>query len=160
MANTSPYRSLPAQQRQALLVHDISTNRESRTSFIRAIVARGGGFRPSKLKEWPPEQLAREIVRQGVETPQDEVRLLVALYVEVRPEIQLLFLDTSGAPHDGPNIPEDATPPFAPAEDVVRGAEAVMAKFGDDGKRYLTTIWMYNGDAWPGLGEYLERARS
>src|ERR1700742_2089658 len=115
MPNASPYRSLPAAQRQALLVHDLSTNRESRTGFIRAIVARGGGFRPSKLKEWPAAQLAREIMRQGVETIQDEVRLLVALYVEIQPEIQTLFLDVTGAPHEGASIPEDATPPFADA---------------------------------------------
>ncbi|HEY4320612.1 MAG TPA: hypothetical protein VGM77_05470 [Gemmatimonadales bacterium] len=157
MAQLSPYRSLPAAQRQQLVIHDISTSREARNSFVQAIVARGGGFRPSKLREWPPAQLAREVVRHNLENAEDELRLLVGLYVEVQPEIQTLFLETAGVPHEGATMPEDAAPPFAPEAAVLKGADAVMAGFGDDGRRYLRTIWIYNGDGWPGLGDYLQK---
>jgi hypothetical protein len=157
MAQLSPYRSLPAAQRQQLVTHDISTSREAQASFIQAIVARGGGFRPSKLREWPPAQLAREVVRHNLENPQDELRLLVALYVEVQPDIQTLFLETAGVPHEGATMPDDAAPPFASEAAVLKGAEAVVAAFGDDARRYLRTIWLYNGDGWPGLGEYLDQ---
>jgi hypothetical protein len=88
MSLPSPYRSLPVARRIGLLVHDISTNRESRDGYIRRIVARGGGFRAEKLRAWPPQQLAREIVRHGLETLQDEVGLLQTLYVELEPGLQ------------------------------------------------------------------------
>jgi hypothetical protein len=153
MFSRSPYRTLPTPQRLTLVAHEIANNRESRDGYIRSIVSRGGGFRPEKLRKWPPDQLAREIVRHNLETPQDELSLMVALYVELEPAIQVAFLDLAGVAHDGASIPEDLTPPFADATTVRSAAETLLQQHGDDARRYLRTIAMYNGDAWPGLAD-------
>lgn len=154
MPNGSPYRTLSAAQRLTLVTHDITHHRESRDGYISRIAARGGGFRPAKLRGWSPEQLAREVVRHNLETPQDELGLLIALYVELEPAIQIAFLDAAGVRHEGGTIPEDLTPPFAPAAAVCAAADLVVERFGADGVRYLRTIAWYNGDAWPGLEDH------
>ena len=41
--------------------------------------------------------------------------------------------------------------PFAEASKIGVASEALVAMFGDDARRYLRTIAMYNGEAWPGL---------
>ena len=151
MSLPSPYRSLPVARRIGLVAHDISTNRESRDGYIRRIVARGGGFRAEKLRAWPPQQLAREIVRHGLETLQDEVGLLQTLYVELEPGLQVAFLELAGVPHDGAMIPDDLKAPFAEASAVRRAALALLEQHGDDARHYLHTIALYNTDAWPGL---------
>ena len=151
MAQLSPYRSLPAARRVGLVTHDISTSRESRDGYIRKLVARGGGFRAEKLREWPPQQLAREIVRFGLETLQDELGLLQTLYVELEPGLQIAFLELAGVPHDGAMIPDDLKNPYADAATVRRAALALLDQFGDDARHYLQTIALYNSDAWPGL---------
>jgi hypothetical protein len=147
----SPYRTLPADRRLALVTHEISHSREARDRYIGSIVARGGGFRPEKLRKWPPEQLAREVVRHNLETPQDELSLMVALYVELEPAIQIAFFDAAGVAHVNGSMPEDIEPPFAAEEKVRAAAEQVIEQFGDDGRRYLRTIALYNGPGWPGL---------
>ena len=151
MAQLSPYRSLPTARRVGLVTHDISASRESRDGYIRRIVARGGGFRAEKLREWPPQQLAREIVRFGMETLQDELGLLQTLYVELEPGLQIAFLELAGVPHDGAKIPDDLKNPYANAATVRRAALALLEQFGDDARHYLQTIALYNPDAWPGL---------
>jgi hypothetical protein len=153
MANASPYRTLSASQRMTLVAHDITASREARDGYVRAIVTRGGGFRPEKLRKWPAEQLAREVVRYNLETPHDELRLMVILYVELEPALQIEFLDATGVKRDGASIPEDTEPPFADAPRVKSAAESLLAKHGEDGRRYLRTIAIYNGEAWPGLLE-------
>ncbi len=153
MTNPTPYRSLTASRRLTLVTHEIAQSRESRDGYIRSIVARGGGFRPEKLRKWAPADLAREVVRHNLETPQDELSLMVALYVEVEPAIQVAFLDAAGVPREGASIPEDLKPPFADATTITRAAEGLIAQFGDDAKLYLRTIALYNGDGWPGLPE-------
>ena len=155
MTHPSPYRSLPSSRRQALVAHDIGASRDSRDTYLRAMVARGGGFRPEKLRKWPADQLAREVVRHSLETPQDELRLLVILYVELEPELQITFLDTLGVRHDQGSIPDDLEPPFADAASIRIAADALIASHGDEARRYLRTIARYNDTAWPGLAELM-----
>jgi hypothetical protein len=152
MAIPSPYRTLPPARRTALVTHEINANRQSRDGYIAQIVARGGGFRPEKLRKWPAEQLAREVVRHNLETFQDELALMVLLYVELEPELQMTFLDRLGVPHDRGSIPEGLAPPFAAAGPIAAAAAELVMRYGDDGRRYLRTIAMYNDEAWPGLG--------
>ncbi len=155
MAVPSPYRSLPVASRVALLTHEITHSRESRATYITRVVSGGGGFRPETLKKWPPEQLAREIVRRGLETLHDEAALLQLLYVELEPQLQIEFLDGAGVRHEKGVIPEDLQAPCADAATVRRSAEALIAKHGDEARTYLKTIAVYNGDAWPGLAEMM-----
>ena len=155
MAIASPYRTLPVERRIALVTHEITNNRQSRDGYIARIVSRGGGFRPEKLRKWPADQLAREIVRHNLETFQDELGLLVLLYVELEPAIQTAFLDLLGVAHENGSIPEGLEPPFAEAAKIRAGADTLVAQFGDDARRYLRTIAMYNGEAWPGLEDWL-----
>lgn len=149
----SPYRTLPPDRRLALVTHDITSSPEAREAFIIRLVSKGGGFRRETLRKWPPTQLAREIVRGNLEMPHDEVRLLQALYVELDPAIQITFLDATGVRHERGSIPDDLPPPFADAETVRKAARAVAEAHGEDGRRYLTTIALYNGAAWPGISE-------
>ena len=114
-------------------------------------MARGGGFRAEKLREWPPEQLAREVCRYGLETLQDELSLLQSLYVELEPGLQIAFLEAAGVPHDGSMIPEDLKTPFADVATVRKAALALLEQHGEDARHYLQTIALYNTDAWPGL---------
>jgi hypothetical protein len=153
MAISSPYRTLPAARRIALVSHEIGANRQSRDGYIAKIVSRGGGFRPEKLRKWPADQLAREVVRHNLETFQDELSLMVLLYVELEPELQIDFLDALGVKHENGSIPEGLEPPFADATAIASAATGLVAKFGDDARRYLRTIAMYNAEAWPGLSE-------
>lgn len=155
MANPSPYRQLPAARRVALVTRAIKSNREMRAVMVTRMVSRGGGFRPATLVQWPPDKLAREVVRLGAENADDELNLLNLLYVEFEPEIQACFLDAAGVKHEGGHMPEDLQPPFATADAVAKGAAAVTEKFGDDGRHYLITIAKYNGDGWPGLDALL-----
>lgn len=156
MSIASPYRTLPSARRQALVEHDITSSRDARDGYIHAIVARGGGFRPEKLRKWPAEQLAREVVRHGLETPHDELRLLVILYVDVEPALQIEFLDATGVRREGASIPEDTEPPFASSDRIRAAAEALIEHHGDEARRYLRTIAIYNDAAWPGLAELMQ----
>ncbi len=151
MASLSPYRSLPAAKRLELVLHDLTTAQDARALYIQRMVARGGGFRPVTLRAWSLEKLAREIVRLNLETFQDELGMLQTLYVEREPELQIAFLDAAGVAHKEGHIPDDLEPPFASAELVEGAAKALLASHGDDARRYLRTIALYNGEAWPGL---------
>ena len=153
--NISPYRSLPQDKRLALVMHDLRTSRSSRDAYIMRLVSKGGGFRPETLRKWKVEQLAAEIVRRKIETLQDEVGMLRALYVEIEPQIQIDFLDAAGVVHQNGQIPEDLAAPFAAAHKVLEAANTVREKYGEDGERYLRTIALYNGEAWPGLPELM-----
>jgi len=155
MTIPSPYRTLPTDRRIALVTHDIANNRDSRDGYVARIVARGGGFRPDKLRKWPPGQLAREVVRHNLETPHDELGLMIALYVELEPAIQIAFLDAAGVAHDKGSIAPELAPPFADAGAVSAAARGLVEQFGDDARRYLRTIALYNADGWPGLGEFI-----
>jgi hypothetical protein len=151
MATTSPYRSLPAPRRVALVTHAATTSRESRALFVQRLVARGGGFRAVTLKTWPVDRLAREVVRLHAESAQDELELLQLLYVELEPAIQITFLDAAGVRHDHGKIPDELEPPYADAESVRRAAAAVQAEHGEDGVRYLRTLARYSLPGWPGI---------
>ncbi|MGH7593325.1 MAG: hypothetical protein ACRELE_05675 [Gemmatimonadales bacterium] len=153
MPKPSPYHTLPTDLRISLVAHDIGQHRESRDGYVARIVARGGGFRSEKLRKWPADQLAREVVRHNLETPQDELGLMIALYVQVEPAIQIAFLDAAGVAHDQGSMVADIVPPFADAGAVQEAARGLLEKYGDDARRYLRTIALYNGDGWPGLGE-------
>lgn len=152
MANPSPYRTLPAERRIALVTHAARSSRESRAVFIHRLASRPGGFRLVTLQSWPADKLAREVVRLKAETSQDEFDLLHLLYVELEPDIQIAFLDAAGVPHEGAKMPDDLEPPYTDADAVVRGAAVVRERFGEEGERYLRTLARYNAVGWPGIG--------
>lgn len=156
MSKVSPYRALPPARRLALMTHALNADRAVRNAYVQRLVARGGGFRAETLKKWPVDQLAREIIRRNVEGPQDELQLLLLLYVEIEPIYQTTFLEATGVPHDGANIADDLPTPFADQATVRKAAEALIAQFGDDARHYLRTIALYNGAAWPGLAELID----
>lgn len=156
MPPQSPYRSLPAERRVALLVSAMSASREVRALYAGRLVARGGGFRAATLLAWPVERLAKEVVRLNAQSASDELDLLQYLYVDLEPAIQITFLDAAGVKHDNGKIEESLEPPFADAEAVARGADAVKAAHGEDGLRYLRTLVRYNLAAWPGLDAHVD----
>jgi hypothetical protein len=139
----------------ALVTRAIKSSKDMRAVMVTRMVSRGGGFRPATLLQWPAEKLAREVVRLGAETADDELNLLNMLYVEFEPEIQASFLDAAGVTHTNGQMPEELEPPFATAESVAKGASAVIERYGGDGRLYLQTIAKYNGAGWPGLDELL-----
>ena len=151
MATHSPYRTLPAEKRVALVTYALKANRDNRAAYVNRIVSKGRGFRAVTLMSWPADKLAREVVRLGVESPVDELDLLQLLYVEMEPQIQATFLDVAGVPHDNGRMAEDLEPPYAAADAVERAAAAVRDAHGDDGVRYLRTLDRYARDAWPGI---------
>ncbi len=155
MSQSSPYRSLPLERRTALVEHDLRNSKDSRDAYIMRLVAKGGGFRPETVRKWKIDQLAAEIVRRRLETLQDEVGMLQALYVELEPEMQAEFLTAAGVDHKNGQIAEDLAVPFADQPAVVAAAAKLRDAHGDDGVRYLRTIALYNGEAWPGLGDWL-----
>lgn len=148
---TSPYRMLSAERRVALVTHAIRASRENRMSFIRRLVDRPGGFRPVTLQSWPPDRLAKEVVRLRAENATDELDLLQLLYVELEPGIQSTFLDAAGVKHEGGAIAEELEPPYATADGVRKGADAVRKAHGADGEHYLRTIARYSREWWPGV---------
>lgn len=151
MATPSPYRTLPAARRVALVTHAITVSRDARAAYAQRLVARGGGFRAATVQGWPADRLAREVVRLGAESAIDELDLLQMLYVEVEPGIQSTFLDAAGVPHQNGVMAEELTPPYADAEAVERGVAAVRAAHGEDGERYLQTLARYAREGWPGI---------
>ncbi len=153
MAPTSLYRTLPAARRIALLTRLFSERKDVRALYIQRLVSRGGGFRAVTLNGWPVDRLAREVARLNVQTADDEIDLLHALYVDLEPAIQIRFLETAAVAHTGATIDEGLEPPFASAEAVARAATVVREEFGEDGLHYLRTIARYNPSAWPGLVE-------
>jgi hypothetical protein len=159
MPTPTPYRSLPADRRVALVTHMLTASREGRALMIQRLVARGGGFRAVSLNQWPVDRLAKEIVRMNAQTAQDELDLLQLLYVDLEPQIQITFLDAAGVRHENGRIPEDLEVPYADADAVRRATDAVRAQHGEDGERYLRTLARYNREGWPGIEELVtERA--
>jgi hypothetical protein len=157
MPNPSPYRTLPAERRVALLMSAMATSKEARTLYTQRLLARGGGFRAVTLNSWPAEKLAREIVRMKAEQPQDELDLLHLLYVQLEPAIQIDFLDTARVSHERGVMPEDLEPPFADEAAVKLAAAKVIEQHGEDGARYLHTLARYSAAGWPGIGEVVEK---
>ncbi|HEY5489825.1 MAG TPA: hypothetical protein VIK25_01430 [Gemmatimonadaceae bacterium] len=155
MANPSPYRALSAARRVDVVTRAIKSSREMRSIFVQRMLKKGGGFRVATLQSWPPDKLAREIVRMNLESADDELTLLNLLYVEFEPAIQVTFLDVAGVAHEGGKLADDMPPPFAAADAVARAAQAVCDQHGDDGRHYLATIARYNGEAWPGLDAFI-----
>ena len=155
MPPSSPYRALPSARRVQLVTHAITAHRETRLLYIQRMVARGGGFRAVTLQGWPPEKLAREVVRLNAETAQDELELLQLLYVDLEPAIQTTFLDAAGVAHENGKIADELQPPYADADGVRRGAVAVHQAHGEEGMHYLRTIARYGQEAWPGIDEVI-----
>ena len=153
MATPSPYRSLPAARRVALITHMLTASREGRALYIQRLVARGGGFRAVTLNQWPVDRLAKEIVRMNAQTAQDELDLLQLLYVDLEPAVQISFLDSAGVPHENGRIPETLEPPYADADAVRRAAAVVREKHGADGEHYLQTLARYSREGWPGIAD-------
>jgi hypothetical protein len=151
MPPLSPYRSLPVERRVALITYELKTQRDARATFIQRLVSRGGGFRPATFQSWPADKLAREVVRLKVETPQDELGLMQTLYVDLEPGIQAAFLDAAGVKHENGRIDENLEPPFCDAAAVETASRKLLAEHGDDGERYLRTIYRYASESWPGL---------
>jgi|SRR3954471_7988445 hypothetical protein len=155
MPNPTPYRSLPAEKRTALVKHLITSSKEGRALYIQRLAARNG-FRPMTLQSWPADKLAREVVRTRAETGDDELSLLHLLYVELEPAIQSTFLDAAGVAHQNGSMPDDLEAPYANEDAVKRGVAAVRAQHGDDGERYLQTLARYSSDGWPGIASAIE----
>lgn len=155
MPNPTPYRSLPAEKRTALVKHLITSSKEGRALYIQRLAARNG-FRPMTLQSWPADKLAREVVRTRAETGDDELSLLHLLYVELEPAIQSTFLDAAGVAHQNGSMPDDLEVPYANEDAVKRGVAAVRAQHGDDGERYLQTLARYSADGWPGIASAIE----
>lgn len=153
MATLTPYRLLPVERRLALLTYDLQHNPESRSEYAQRLARNGGGFRTSKVRKWPVEQLAREIVRRRLEGPAEELGLLQLLYVELEPEIQITFLNAAGVEHQQGVIDPEMAPPFADADAVRKGVAAVREQHGEAAEHYLQTIALYSSDAWPGIEE-------
>ncbi len=151
MASMSPFRSLPAERRVALVQHAITSHKGARTTYIQRLVARGGGFRAASLLNWPAERLAKEIIRMNAQSATDELELLQLLYVDLEPAIQITFLDTCAVAHENGVMDEKIEAPYADAAAVARGAAAVHATHGEDGLRYLRTLARYNPMGWPEL---------
>ena len=135
----------------ALVTYEIKTQKDARGIFIQRLVSRGGGFRPASFQNWPPDRLAKEVVRLKVETPQDELGLMQTLYVDLEPAIQASFLDAAGVKHENGRIDDAIEPPYCDAASVAKAAAACVAAHGDEGVRYLRTIHRYANDSWPGL---------
>jgi hypothetical protein len=157
MATPSPYRSLPAERRTALVLHAITMSRDARALYTQRLVQRGGGFRAATLNSWPPDKLAREIVRMKAEQPGDELDLLHLLYVQLEPGIQITFLTTAGVAHENGVMPEELEPPFADEHAVQLAAAAVMEQHGAEGARYLRTLARYSAAGWPGIEQIAEK---
>ena len=151
MAKLTPYRSLPAARRAELVAHAARASKDLHALYIQRLTAKGGGFRPQTLRTWPVDRLAKEVVRLGAETPQDEFDLLHLLYVELDPSIQTTFLEAAGVRHENGKLPEDLEPPYCDAGAVKKGVAAVREKHGEDGERYLRTLARYNREGWPGI---------
>lgn len=151
MSKTSLYRALPTARRVALVQHAIANHRGTRTLYAQRLVARGGGFRAATLVTWSAERLAKEVVRMNAETAQDELDLLQLLYVDLEPGIQTTFLDLCEVAHTNGAIADEEEPPYATADQVIKAAEVVKARHGDDGLHYLRVLVRYNLAAWPGL---------
>lgn len=154
---TTPYRQLPAERRLSLLTHALRQHRENREAYAQRLVARGGGFRAATLLTWPPERLAREVLRLNAESAQDELELLQLLYVELEPQIQIAFLEAAGVPHTDGVIPDELPAPYAEAPAVEHAAGVVLATHGAEGEHYLRTIARYNAEAWPGIEDVVAR---
>ncbi|WP_291159289.1 hypothetical protein [Gemmatimonas sp. UBA7669] len=147
----SPFKSLPAERRQALVLEALKRHKGAKTLYAQRIAARGGGFRATTLVTWANDKLAREVLRLGALQAQDELELLQMLYVDLEPQYQITFLDAAGVTHENGVIPEDLEAPYASAEQVAAGAAAVQSAHGEAGAHYLRTLVTYNLAAWPGL---------
>ena len=147
----TPYRALPVERRVSLVTRAMQRHKASRLLYAQRIAAKGGGFRAATLAGWPPEKLAREFVRLNAQAGNDELELLQLLYVDLEPQYQITFLDTAGVAHENGVMPEELEAPYADAERVKAGAEAVLAAHGDAGRHYLRTLVVYNLGGWPGL---------
>jgi hypothetical protein len=156
MPPLSPYRSLPAARRVALVAHAITTQKGARARFAQRLVSRGGGFRAAAVAAWPVDRLAGEIVRMNAEQAADELELLQLLYVELEPAIQITFLEAAGVRHENGVIEESLEPPFADAEAVARAVDAVRSAHGDDGERYLRALLKYSAEVWPGIDAHVQ----
>ncbi len=147
----SPYRSLPAARRIALVTHFIKSSPQARELYVQRMASRPGGFRVVTLRSWSPDRLASEVVRLNAQTAQDELDLLHLLYVDLEPAIQITFLNAAGVVHENGVMPDDLAIPYADASAVARAAAAVREAHGEDGERYLRTLARYSPAAWPGI---------
>ena len=153
----SPYRSLTAERRLALMTHALANHKGTRAIYIQRLVSRGGGFRAVTLQGWSSDRLAKEVIRLNAQSAQDELDLLQLLYVDMEPQYQVTFLDAASVRHEKGVIPEDMAAPYADTIGVAQGAAAVLAAHGDAGRHYLRTLVVYNLHAWPGLDSELAK---
>ena len=151
MSKSSLYRALPQARRVALVQHAIVNHKGARAQYAQRLVAKGGGFRAATLMTWPPDKLARELVRLNAESSTDELELLQLLYVDLEPTIQIAFFNAAAVTHENGILPEGLEPPYASTDAVAAGAAAVLTAHGDDGRHYLRVLVRYNLPAWPGL---------
>ncbi|MBI1810040.1 MAG: hypothetical protein HYR75_09105 [Gemmatimonadetes bacterium] len=153
----TPWRALSAERRIEIVTQAVKRHRDLRAGLVQRLVARGGGFRSVTLLSWPPERLAKEVVRLNAQATQDELDLLHLLYVELEPAIQITFLDAAGVKHADGVIDESLEAPFCDEAATRRAVAAVRSAHGAACEHYLTTILTYGADSWPGLASALER---
>jgi hypothetical protein len=151
MATLTPWRALPAERRIAVIMASAKQHKEVRTALAARIAQKGGGFRATTLMTWSPEKLAKEVVRLNALQPQDELDMLLHLYVELEPAIQIAFLDAAGVAHKDGHISEDSAPPYGDDANTANAVQAVRAQFGEACEHYLMTITTYNAASWPGI---------
>lgn len=151
MSAISPYRAFTPEQRIALILRVLKANKATRALFVQRLLEKLRGFRAVTIQKWPAEQLAREVVRLKAESPQDEFDLLLALYVELEPAMQITFLDAAGVKHEKGVIDEELDAPYTDAAGVAKAVAAVRAAHGAEGEHYLQTLLHYNKEGWPGL---------
>ncbi|MCU0623481.1 MAG: hypothetical protein MUF53_06390 [Gemmatimonadaceae bacterium] len=149
----TPYKLLPPEKRAALITEMLTRHPTTRAAFIARLTSRKGGFRAQTFQPWPADKLAREVVRVGAESVQDEVDLLQLLYVELEPAIQITFLDAAGVRHTQGTMPEELSPPFADEAAVRRAVATVVAQHGEAADHYLLTLVTYARAGWPGIVE-------
>jgi hypothetical protein len=155
MSTLSPYRALTPEQRAELIVRVIKANKATRALFVMRLLEKLRGFRAITLQKWPADQLAKEVVRLKAETAQDEFDLLLALYVELEPEIQIAFLEAAGVKHENGAIDDELDPPYSTPEGVAAAVAAVRTAYGERGERYLQTLLYYNKELWPGVESHV-----
>lgn len=156
MATPTPWRALSAERRLEIVTQAATRHRALRATLVQRLVARGGGFRAVTLLSWPPERLAKEIVRLNALQTQDELDLLHILYVELEPACQITFLDAAGVKHAGGTIDEAAEAPFCDEAATRRAVAALRATHGPACEHYLSTIATYNKESWPGLDSAMQ----
>ena len=151
------YRTLSTDRRIAAVEWNLSDDPVFREEMIRRYLRKVGGFRPATVRAWPPRRFAGQIVRRELEDAVDAAALLKVHFVHLEPQIQTRFLQLTGVPSNGAEIPEELPRPYAGREKVVGAVAPLGVEFGLDALTYLQALAAVVPDAWEGIPEAIER---